>query len=75
MKFQKMLILQKPLQSCLKTLLDTSCHMNRRNLSLQVPLLAHSKINSFSRGLNPWDEKIEVEGTGKPMHWPSYNER
>ena len=70
-----MLILQKPIQSCLKTLLDTSCYMSKRNFILQAPSLSQNKMNSFTRGLNPWDEKIELEGTGKSMHWPSYNER
>ena len=47
-------------------------HLSQRSLSLQVPSLSEHKV---TRALNPWDEKIELEGTNKAMHWPSYNER
>ena len=47
-------------------------HLGQRSLCLQVPLFSDHKV---TRALNPWDEKIELEGTNKAMHWPSYNER
>ena len=47
-------------------------HLPRRMIFLQAPLENHNKV---TRALNPWDEKIALEGTGKEMHWPSYNER
>ena len=49
-----------------------SQHLTRRMIFLQAPLENHNKV---TRALNPWDEKIALEGTGKEMHWPSYNER
>ena len=44
----------------------------KRTIFVQVPLLHDNKV---TRALNPWDEDIELEGTNKAMHWPSYNER
>ena len=43
-----------------------------RNFSVQMPLLNYNK---WSHGLNPWDDKQEVEGTGAEFRWPAYNER
>ena len=43
-----------------------------RNFSVQMPLLNYNK---WSQGLNPWDDKQAVEGTGAEFRWPAYNER
>ena len=72
-KFQTMLVLKNIIPSLLKGSLETSAHFTKRTLYLQAPLL--SNPNKFKNGLNPWDEKIELEGTQKRMNWPAYNER
>ena len=37
-------------------------HQARRMIFLAAPLQNHNKV---TRALNPWDEKIALEGTGK----------
>ena len=68
-----MLVIKNIIPSLLKGSLETSDHFTKRTLFLQAPLL--SNPNKFKNGLNPWDEKIELEGTQKRMDWPAYNER
>ena len=60
------------LKNALKCVQDTSLHSSLRKFSVNSALLNHNK---FDRGLNPWDEKIELEGTNKAMSFPAYNER
>ena len=67
-----MISLKQTLQIGFKGLVGSSCHASRRSFCIQSPLL---NFNKFSVGLNPWDEKVKLEGTGKEMHWPAYNER
>ena len=68
----EMMALRNTLKVGIRSFLDTSCHASQRSLCIQAPLHNH---NNFSVGLNPWDEKVKLEGTDKEMHWPSYNER
>ena len=56
-----------------KGTLENITHFTRRTFILQAPLLCNP--NRFKHGLNPWDEKVALEGTQKRMAWPALNER
>ena len=67
-----MFVLKNLIQPGVRTFIDNNCHLSKRSIFLQAPLFNHNK---FEVGLNPWDKRVELEGTNKSMHWPSYNER